>query len=225
VTPYFQDAKSGITIFHGDAYELLPALMAENKFDICVTDPPYEVAAKGGGIAGKAPVFKKIKNKMDGGFDVALLDRFENWVCFCGKQQLRRLVDKADDSGDSWMLVTCWKESPTPLTNNVYLPDVEFAVHKWKTGRLFGEYKDKSRFVRFPNERGAFSHPTVKPLSVITKFINLGSRPGELVLDPFMGTGTTPLACKLLGRRCVAVEIEERWCEIAAQRLAQGVLL
>jgi DNA modification methylase len=44
--PYFQ--QDGITIYHGDSYELLPALVAENKFDLCITDPPYVVAAGGG---------------------------------------------------------------------------------------------------------------------------------------------------------------------------------
>ena len=156
---------------------------------------------------------------------MALLDQFENWFCFCGKQQLRQLVDKADDSGDKWMLITCFKEVPTPLTNGVYLPDVEFCVHKWKTGRLFGEYKDKSRFVKFPAERGAFSHPTVKPLSVMSKLVNLGTQKGDLVVDPFCGTGSTLRSCKDLGRRCIGIEKEEKWCEVAAQRLQQGCLL
>lgn len=122
------------------------------------------------------------------------------------------------------MLITCLKENPTPLTNGVYLPDVEYCVHKWKPNRLFGEYKDKSRFVRFPNERGEFAHPTVKPLSVMSKLVNLGSERGDLVVDPFMGTGSTLRACKDGGRRCIGIERELEWCEVARQRLSQGSL-
>jgi site-specific DNA-methyltransferase (adenine-specific) len=68
------------------------------------------------------------------------------------------------------------------------------------------------------------AHPTGKPLRLVQRLVTLFSEPDELVCDPFMGSGTTLLAAKNLGRRAVGVELEERYCEIAATRLNQGVL-
>ena len=67
-------------------------------------------------------------------------------------------------------------------------------------------------------------HPTVKPLKLMSYLITLGSREGDVVLDPFLGSGTTALACKLLGRKCIGIEIEEKYCEIAANRCRQMVM-
>lgn len=68
------------------------------------------------------------------------------------------------------------------------------------------------------------THPTVKPLRLMSYLITLGSREGDVVLDPFSGSGTTPLACQLLGRKCIAMELKEKYCEIAAKRCSQSVM-
>jgi len=67
-------------------------------------------------------------------------------------------------------------------------------------------------------------HPTVKPLKLMSYLITLGSREGDTILDPFMGSATTCLAAKLLGRKAIGIEIEERYCEIAAKRCLQEVM-
>lgn len=72
------------------------------------------------------------------------------------------------------------------------------------------------------NER--MGHPAAFPLEVVQPWIPACSQPGDLVLDPFMGSGTTLRAAKDLGRRAIGIEIEERYCEIAAKRLGQEVL-
>lgn len=75
----------------------------------------------------------------------------------------------------------------------------------------------------FPIERRR-SHPTQKPLPLISQIVNASSRIGGSILDPFMGSGTTLVAAKLDGRKAIGIELEEKYCEIAAKRLAQGVL-
>ena len=67
-------------------------------------------------------------------------------------------------------------------------------------------------------------HPTVKPLPWISWAVGLGSRATDTILDPFMGSGTTLRAAKDLGRKAIGVELEEKYCEIAARRLSQEVL-
>ena len=70
----------------------------------------------------------------------------------------------------------------------------------------------------------ADDHPTPKPVDLMALFVRLHTAPGDLVLDPFMGGGTTLVAAKNLGRRAVGVELDERWCELAARRCEQEVL-
>lgn len=75
-----------------------------------------------------------------------------------------------------------------------------------------------------PGASAGSEHPAVMPLELAMRAIRLSTWPGEIVLDPFMGTGTTLLAARLLGRRAIGIEVSERYCELAAQRLAQQVL-
>ena len=67
-------------------------------------------------------------------------------------------------------------------------------------------------------------HPTEKPVRLYREFVALFSEPGDIILDPFTGSGTTLRAAKDLGRRAIGIEIEERYCEIAAKRMEQGAL-
>ena len=215
--PFYKD--DSVTLYNADAYKLLPRL---EKPHLLLTDPPYELCATGGGIGAKRQYLADIAGKIDAGFDMTLLDAFENWCVFCGKKQLKQLLAAAGER--RWALVTWNKPNPTPLTNANYLPDTEYIVHAFQTGRLFGEYRDKARYIVHPVERNDFGHPTVKPLAVMSKMLRLGSQEGETICDPFAGSGTTLVAAKLLNRRAIGIEINERYCEIAARRLSQGVL-
>jgi len=217
IKPYYSDGS--VSIYHGDAYEIVQKLKTP---DLLLTDPPYKIASVGGGIASKRKYFDGIAGKIDGGFNMAILEQFDNWCVFCGKQQLIELLGAVGER--MWALVTWGKPNPTPLTNSNYLPDVEYIVHAYKPGRLFGEYRDKSRYIIHPIEKNTYSHPTVKPIAVVAKMIRLGTGVGDLICDPFLGTGTTLVAAKMMGRLGIGIEIEERFCEVAAQRLSQGVL-
>jgi site-specific DNA-methyltransferase (adenine-specific) len=218
MTPYFN--QDGITLYHGDCREVMATL---GRFDLLLTDPPYVVDTKGGGIGAKRQYLKDIAEAdIDRGFDSAFLDQFPNWFCFCGKPQIPQILSHAVQS--NWMLLTWCKHNPTPLVNSNYLPDTEWIFHKWSKGRLFGDYANKSRFYVSSVGKSEFDHPTVEPIGLIRKLVLLGSKEGETILDPFAGSGTTLLAAKLEGRQAVGIEISERYCEIAANRLRQRVL-
>lgn len=62
-------------------------------------------------------------------------------------------------------------------------------------------------------------HPTVKPIGLMEFFLHLHTEDGDFVLDPFMGSGTTAIACEILGRKWIGIEISEKYCEIAAKRI------
>lgn len=211
----------GITLLWGDCRELLPQL-EPGSVDLVLTDPPYDVVATGAGIGGRRKYLADIVDFTDGGFDISILDQFDNWVCFCTKAQLKDLLCATGKR--RWMLITWNKPNPTPLCNSNYLPDTEYIVHAFQSGRLFGDYRDKSRFIVHPVTKTGLDHPNIKPLAVVTKMVRLGSQPGELVIDLYAGSGTTGRACKDLGRKCLMIEIEEKYVKIAAERLRQKIL-
>jgi site-specific DNA-methyltransferase (adenine-specific) len=217
VKPYFSDAQC--VIYNAACESVLPFVP---KASLLLTDPPYEMVATGGGIGAQRKYLNDIEGFTDGGFDFSLLDRAENWMAFCAKKQLPRLLAKAEQH-PRWMLVTWNKPNPTPLSNGNYLPDTEYVVHAFQPNRCFGEFRDKSRFIVYPAQQHNL-HPNEKPLRVMVKMIAVGTMPGETILDPFMGSGTTLVAAKLEGRKAVGIEISEKYCEIAANRLRQKVL-
>ena len=94
--PYYQD--SAVTIYHGDCREIIPTL---GRFDLLLTDPPYDITAKGGGIGAKLQYLHDIEGFTDCGFDETILDGFDNWFCFCSISQLPRLIQRAMVRG--WM--------------------------------------------------------------------------------------------------------------------------
>lgn len=101
------------------------------------------------------------------------------------------------------------------------IPYSDYRENFEATKSWVSEYPDgKAR----PMNTARNNHPTVKPLKLMSYLVTLGSRPGDVVLDPFSGSGTTLLAGRLLGRKVLGIEINEAYCEIAAHRLAQAVL-
>ena len=95
-------------------------------------------------------------------------------------------------------------------------------IYVWRKRYLTGLGKDVLTYTC--SEAVDHLHPAQKPEALISKLIMAGSKQGDLILDPFLGAGTTARCAKKLGRRCVGYEIEERYCEIAANRCRQEVL-
>ncbi len=212
--PYYD--HDGITIYHGDCREILPHLP---KVDLVLTDPPYLVrAGAGGGAFGNGDHLVNTGGFTDGGVDYGFLGRYENWFCFCSRRQLPALLGVAQER-ERWNLITWCKPNPVPTCNNKYLPDVEYIVHGFSGGRIFGSMSVKSCFALHPCGNKETPHPNEKPFAVVAKLVHLGTKAGETILDPYVGSGTTLVAAKRLGRKCIGIEIEEKYCEIAARRV------
>ncbi len=210
MTPYYEE--SGITIYHGDCREVAPAVRA----DVLVTDPPYGV--KFGGKATKHTTKKR------GGYTTAdcgevgpevvrlLLPSVKRAAVFPGNRLVYRYPEPAD--------IGC-----------VYCPSGA-GIGPWGFTCfhpiLF--YGKRPTTVLRPTSIQSFDtadkldHPCPKPMRWLLWVLQLASQPGETVIDPFMGTGTTLRAAKDFGLPAIGIDIEERYCEIAANRLAQGVL-
>ena len=214
--------REGVTLILGDCQKMLPLAC-----DVVITDPPYEITASGGGIGATRQYLHLTEGFTDCGFDYGMLSGFDNWVCFGTLRQLPKLITAAADR--RWMLITWNKPNPCPLVNGNYLPDTEYIVHAWRSGSLYGETKDRTRFiVHRLGDKEEGSHPNEKPVRVMLKMVNLASAPGHTVLDPYMGSGTTGIACLRTGRKFIGVEKDPRYFEIACERiereLDQGTL-
>ena len=210
--PYFTDSTGTIQIFHGDCREILPLV----KADVVVTDPPYGVNAvtrgRTFGTSNAALTTSYIPiHGDDAPFDPAtLLELGLPTILWGANHYASRLPNSA-----RWLV---WDKregnNPNPLADcemawtNLDGP-ARLYHHRWMGMLRAGE----------PITR---THPSQKPVEVMRWCI--GFVPEGTILDPFMGSGTTLRAAKDLGRRAIGIEIEERYCEIAAKRLQQEVL-
>lgn len=121
-------------------------------------------------------------------------------------------------------LLTWNKTNPTPSTNNTWLPDIEYCLYFREKGEV--KYNDgyelKHKWYTSPlnvDSKNKFLHPTVKPLELVKRHLLHTTQANDLVLDCFLGSGTTAVACKDIGRRYLGFEINKKWYDIAVNRL------
>ncbi len=208
MTPYYDHA--GITIYHGDCREILPDLL---KADLLLTDPPYGIGSWSVNPSGGFMTEREAE-KING-WDVRLLDADLLQILSRGKYAVMWGSNYFSLPPSPRVLV--WDKEQ----QGMHFAEVEIA---W-TNFDFGT----SRIIHCPlksqevfGARSERQHPTQKPVSVMSWCIHLAGEV-QTILDPFMGNGTTLRAAKDLGRKAIGIEIEERYCEIAAKRMAQEV--
>lgn len=207
------------TLYLGNCLEILPQL---GGADAVVTDPPYEFVPMGGGMGGRRQVYKDIyRQNLHTGFNPdCLLGVADSLTVFCAKAQIAELIAFGEANGFRWNISTFNKTNPTPLCGKNYLPDTEYIFHFWRNCQLGGGYEDKSRFYVGPTSGNSQLHPTIKPVGLMQRLIRVATdREDPTILDPFMGSGTTGVACAKLGRRFVGIEIEPKYFEIACKRI------
>ena len=122
--------------------------------------------------------------------------------------------------------ITLWhKSDPTPLCNNKYLNDVEWCIYIKQSGkRIKGDYTTKSLVYKSGQNRAdkkLYGHPTIKPVPLLLKYLTNHSDTGDVVFDPFMGSGSTGVACKNTGRNFIGIELDEKYFEIAKRRIEE----
>lgn len=227
--PYYDDGQC--VIYHGDCRDVAPSLAPESV-DLLLTDPPYGMAFQSGWTAAKQVV------RSDGVRQ--------------GVRILRTALNELEPAfaPDMHALVFChWESWPDFYDNLCHLFTIRNALVWSKTGGGMGdlrhEYAKDYEIVLFgarsrgrelngirrgavlehKRVSGAARHvPFEKPVGLLRGFVERHTPLSALVLDPFMGSGPTLVAAKEAGRKAIGIEIEERYCEIAAKRLAQEVL-
>lgn len=146
-----------------------------------------------------------------------------NIYIFCNKNQLRQYFDFFGDLGWNLDLLVWNKTNCIPAINNTYLANLEYCVFARESGTpLYGSYETKSKcYTSSCNkaDKDLYEHPTIKPLQFIKNLIINSSQEGGVVLDCFLGSGTTAVACKELNRHFIGFELNPRFVGIANDRL------
>ena len=211
--PYYE--ADGITIYHGDCRDVLPELIP-SSYAAVIMDPPYGIGhasnragAPRRGCAIEGDDSAEVRNTV-----LAMIGDIPCLVfgtCRVPAPAKIRAVLVWDKGGHVGMgdLSLPWKQN----WEHIYVIGDGFAGRRG-TGVL--------HFNALAPWAGVISHPHEKPVDLLQEL--LSKCPAGTILDPFMGSGTALVAAKNLGRRAIGIEIEERYCEIAARRLAQGVL-
>ena len=208
--PYYQDDHA--TIYHADARELLPQL----AFDVVVTDPPYGIALNTN--YARASSSTKVYKPIIGDNQIFEPDFLLNTNKPCVLFGVDHFMTKKLRKG------TChvWDKRVNSASN--FMSDFELIYTTYKS--------DPSRILRYqyvcgvhPNTKKQETyHPTQKPIPVMRWIMEQKKFPEGVIIDPFMGSGSTLRAAKDLNRQSIGIEIDEQYCEIAARRLAQEVL-
>jgi DNA modification methylase len=216
----------------GDFYKLINRI-PNNSVDLIATDPPYRIHAKsGGGLHNQRNWLKNVHNSDLDEFDpviflneaVRVLKKFNIYI-FCSKDLLVDYISFAKEMGYNWDLLIMGKRNPIPTKNNKYLSDIEYIVYIRERGACFNDLKgkinfDKYRKVKMTSVKSSeYGHPTEKPLHIMQQLIEISSLPDSIVMDPFMGSGTTAVACRNLNRRFIGFEINEEFYEMANKKL------
>lgn len=226
--PYFDDGT--VTLYHGDCRDILPAL---EVCDLLLTDPPYGVnwqSSRGAhaklanddgslGVEWLTLALEKVRRGRHAYVFGMRTNEVPEGINLCGLTEL--IWDKGVMGlGDI--------ESPWGPGHEVIMFGVQ-EISKANRAKNYGVTAARLRKasvlrVQRPHSAQTLRHPTEKPLELLRVLIESSSTFGEIVLDPFAGSGSALEAARVEGRRAIGIELEERFCEIAANRLAQGVL-
>jgi site-specific DNA-methyltransferase (adenine-specific) len=207
IEPYYTD--EWVTLYHGDCGQLLQGLLA----DAVLTDPPYGVGLK-----------------YDGDYRDNGGPAYSEWILsiFAQMRLAAPLVALTAGVRNIWLYpqptwILCWAKPGSTRRSDLG------GFNCWEPILLYGKRRISQDYVHLPTapnlaQDAAGSHPCPKPLRLMRWLVTQITDEGQSIIDPFAGSGTTLRAAKDSGRRAIGIELEERYCEIAAKRLSQGVL-
>ena len=230
--PYYQD--EAVTMYHGDCREVLPAL-SSGSVDLVLSDPPYGIGSRSLRRAG--PEHQKARFAPMQGDDslTALADAMphvdrllrpdRHAYLFASPARIGQAIDLTNAF---WRVknVLVWDKGNAGTKGDLkagYGVNWEAIVYANKGRRSLNGPRPRCIYRYDWSANRDPVHPTVKPVGLLQWLIGKSADEGEVVLDPFMGSGTTLRAAKDLHRRAIGVEVEERYCETAARRMAEGV--
>jgi DNA modification methylase len=227
VKPYYEDKKRGVVIYHGDCRDVVASL-PRHSADVLLSDPPYGMAYKS---ADKKAVSQNVK--ADGARQGARIVRqmLGEWgraskpeahaYLFCHWESWPDFYDMASGYLHMRNALVWWKDRGSMGNMAMeYARDYEVILYAAPKGRpLVGGRRGAVIDGHPPVPSARRLHPTEKPVSLLRYLVERSAPKGGLVLDPFMGSGSTLEAANSVGRRAIGIELDERYCELAANRI------
>ena len=225
-----------VNLYNGDCLEILKNI-PDKSVDLVVTDPPYDfmtnhsgsdyTGAGAFGKLGRAYHGELENSKLIFGINYDVLNELirvmkkVNCYIWCNKAQIKDYLDFFKDY--NFELLTWHKTNPVPTCNNKYLSDTEYLLFFREKGvKIYGEYATKRKYYVTPTnkeDKDRYGHPTIKPLEIIQNLITNSSLEGDIILDCFMGSGTTGVACVNTGRNFIGMELDKQYFHIAQDRI------
>ncbi|WP_297445806.1 site-specific DNA-methyltransferase [Desulfurobacterium sp.] len=240
VKPYYE-SQSGV-LYNGKAEEILPAFDSESV-DLIITDPPYNIGdkdkltKKGNKLVSTEEAWgKEFKDSYD-------FERYVEWIVELSKEFYRilkktgSLILFLDRNYSGYFAYLIEKNTGFKLRNKIYfeklnpLPHIRKNNYRSCIEEALWFTKGKTYYLNFISQdkmlqvfkgfigKKKTSHPTEKYMWMIEPLITRHSKPGDIVLDPFFGSGTVGEVCELNGRRWIGVEKEEKFCLMAKRRI------
>lgn len=223
-----------VDLRHGDCLELMKDI-PDGSVDLVLTDPPYMIETVGAGIYKQAD--KQYVKELDGikdGFDEKVLDEIcrvmkkINVYFFCSQKQIVPLIDYfVKKKNCNWNILSWHKSNPVPACGNKYLTDTEFVLFFREKGvKIYGKYETKFTYYVTPlnqKDKKQYGHPTIKPVKILQNLIVNSTLKNGVVLDCFMGSGSTGVACVNTNRRFIGIELDDKYFEIAKQRINAAI--
>ena len=217
------------TLYLGDCLEILPTL---DPVDAVVTDPPYKLTSGGktpGGMKGGwidtydnkgAPVHCDVtwQQIMDGLFS-ALKTNADAYV-MANDKNMNEALNAASKAGFRFHNLLVW-DKRTAVANRWYMKNCEFVLYLYRGAAKRINDAGSKQLYSVP-QRDASDHPTEKPPELMGHYIGNSTQRGQAVLDPFMGSGTTGVACAKLGRKFIGIELEPKYFDIACERIRKA---
>lgn len=218
-------------LINGDCMEILKDI-PDKSVDLIITDPPYKFENQGGGFYAKnesthrqyLDSLKKIKccefePKIFLSKVKPKLKKFYGYF-FCNKTLVDEYIKFAKENKYQYDILVMAKSNPIPAYNNHHLSDLEYIVMIREKGTYFSKHKNINDYRKFyitSCKKGL--HPAQKPIELIERYIKVSSNENDTILDCFMGSGTTGVACKNLSRNFIGIEIDEKYFNIAKERI------
>ncbi len=219
----------GHRILCGDSTERsnMEKLAGGGSMDMLLTDPPYNVD-----YTGKTKNALKIKNdkKSDGDFSIFLLQFYKN-AFYALKEGSPSYIFHADSEGANFRnamkeagfkLAQCliWVKNSMVMGRQDYHWQHEPILYGWKEGAAHKWYSDRKQTTLWSFDRPTRStdHPTMKPVNILEYALQNSSKEGDIVLDPFLGSGSTLIACEKTSRKCYGMELDPQYMDVVITR-------
>jgi DNA modification methylase len=222
-----------ITLHNGDCLEVMKSI-PDSSVDAIITDPPYNIARKNNfatmGRAGidfgewdkNADIFSYINECS------RVLNKNGSFIVFNDWKNLGDISRYAENQGfETKDMIRLEKSNPMPRNRDRrYITDYECAIWfvkknaKW----VFNRQDDKYQRPKFVASIESGLHPTQKNLSLMESLVKIHTNSNDIVLDPFMGSGTTGVACRRLDRNFIGIELDEGYFDIATKRINEVLL-